>query len=447
MKERKMSDKEIKRAQVIDRLMAGGLKQKEAAAHLSISDRQVRRLKQSYAAEGVDGLVSKRRGKPSNRRLDADRVLSAQGIIGSYYADFGPTLATEKLREQHGIKLSVETVRKLMMRDGYWKPRRGGKPSTHPMRTRRARRGEMIQIDGSLHDWFEGRSPSCCLLVFIDDATSEIMTMRFVAHETTLDYMAVLEAYIHQHGIPMSLYSDRHSIFRVNAKEADHDAQTQFSRCLAELGIESIHAHSPQAKGRVERANQTLQDRLVKEMRLQGINTPEAANAWLPTYIADHNQRFAVQPAQPEDAHVPYIRQAGELRRILSVQTQRILSKNLSCQYNNQLFQVQTTGAGLGMRGASVTVHQHHDGTTELTYKGRLLAYEVLTHPAKQQAPVSGKEVNTRVDNAIKKRSQWVPSATHPWKKSAPQHPKKEATTNTVHPQTTRNTLSAALAT
>jgi len=447
MKERKMSDKEIKRAQVIDRILEGTLTQKAAAARLSISDRHVRRLKQSYAADGVDGLVSKRRGLPSNRRLDAAMVSSAQRIIGSCYADFGPTLATEKLHEQHGIKLSVETVRKLMMRDGHWKPRRGAKPCAHPMRTRRARRGEMIQIDGSPHDWFEGRSPSCCLLVFIDDATSQIMSMRFVAHETTLDYMAVLEAYIHQHGIPLALYSDRHSIFRVNAKEAHSDAQTQFSRSLAELGIESIHAHSPQAKGRVERANQTLQDRLVKEMRLQAINTPEAANAWLPTYIADHNQRFAVPPAQPEDAHVSYTGQASELRRILSVQTQRTLSKNLSCQYNNQRFQVQTTGAGLGMRGAHVMVHQHHDGTTELTYKGRLLACEVLTNPAKQQAPVSGKEVNARVDNAIKKRSQWVPSATHPWKKSAPQHPKTESTTNIVRPPTTSNTLSAALAT
>jgi hypothetical protein len=376
--------------------------------------------------EGIDGLVSKRRGQPSNRRLRAEVLEEALRHIGERYADFGPTLVTEKLREQHGLMMSVERVRQAMIAQGYWKPRRGAKICTHPMRARRPRRGEMIQIDGSPHDWFEGRSPTCCLLVFIDDATSELMEMRFVEHETTLDYMAALECYIHRHGLPMALYSDRHSIFRINAKEADSEAQTQFSRALEGLGIEGIQAHSPQAKGRVERANQTLQDRLVKEMRLQGIDTPEQANAWLHTYIADHNRRFAVKAAEPQDAHVRYEGQPDKLRRILSVQTQRTLSKNLSCQYEGQLLQVQTQGQGLALRGAHVTVHQHHDGAIELTWQGRPLAFEVVMKPQKQPPAVSGKEVNARVDNALKKRSAWVPKSSHPWKKAAPECFKKE---------------------
>ena len=247
-------------------LIEGKTSQKDAAKRLAISVRQVKRLKRCYASDGIDGLISKRRGRASNRRIEPGILAQAMALIGARYTDFGPTLAAQKLDEQPAIRLSVETVRRQMIAAGYWKPKKGGKISVHPMRCRRARFGEMIQIDGSPHDWFEGRGAPCTLLVFIDDASSKLMQLRFMPSETTLGYMRVLHDPILAHGVPAALYSDKHSIFRINAKEADPAAETQFFRACRELGIESIHAHSPQAKGRVERANQTLQDRLVKEM-------------------------------------------------------------------------------------------------------------------------------------------------------------------------------------
>ena len=302
-----MTAKDVLRSQVMAQVLEGKLDQASAAGRLGISVRQVKRLKRRMLDEGTEGLLSRKRGKPSNRRTPADVLEKAMALIGAHYADFGPTLACEKLEEVHEIKLSVETVRQAMLRAGLWKTRRGAGARTHAMRERRARRGELIQIDGSPHDWFEGRAPRCCLLVFIDDATGELMALRFVDAETTLGYMALLEEHVLAHGLPAAIYSDRHSIFQVNRgdyKDVSH-AQTQFARALEQLGIEGIQANSPQAKGRVERANQTLQDRLVKEMRLQGICSQEAANAWLPQFIRAFNRRFAVVGGGPAAAPGP----------------------------------------------------------------------------------------------------------------------------------------------
>ena len=416
-----MSDREVLRGQLLLQLVEGKIDQKGVAQRLLLSIRQIKRLKRRYIQEGISGLISKQRGRSSNRRIKGEVLAQALSLIGIHYADFGPTLATEKLAEQHGIKLSIETVRKGMIAQGYWKPRRGQMiVGIHPLRARRSRRGELIQIDGSPHDWFEGRAPSCCLLVFIDDATSELMELQFVSAETTLDYMAALRRYIHRHGLPAALYSDRHSIFRINAKEADDEAQTQFSRALVQLGIEGIHANSPQAKGRVERANQTLQDRLVKEMRLQGINDQASANAWLPTFIQDFNKRFAVNAALPDDAHVAYKGKHDHLRRILSVQAERTLSKNLSCQYQGKLLQVKTASQGLGLRNAKVRIHLHGDGQMELLWKGRTLEYGIADKPKKQQEALHSKEVNTRVDRVMQTR-RVSPTVNHPWKKVSPE--------------------------
>jgi hypothetical protein len=411
-----MSDKEILRGQLMAQLLEGKLDQREVAQRLAITVRQVKRLKRRYTDDGIAGLISKKRGQPSNNRKPESLLSHAMSLIGAHYADFGPTFATEKLAERHAIKLSVETVRKHMIAAGYWKARRGQRICTHPMRDRRSRRGELIQIDGSPHDWFEGRAARCCLLVFIDDATGELMDLQFVDAETTLGYMAALERHIRHHGLPAALYSDRHSIFRINAVEVANNAQTQFARALAQLGIEGIQANSPQAKGRVERANQTLQDRLIKEMRLCGINDQASANAWLPTFMADFNRRFAVRPVASSDAHVAYLGKADDLKRILSVQVERHLSKNLSCQYGGDLLQVKTQSQGLSMRGAKVCVHCHQDGRIELSWQGRSLTFEKVIKPQKQHAPVDGKTVNARVEFALQKRGH-SPTADHPWKK------------------------------
>ncbi len=413
-----MSQEEVKRAQVLDMLKAHKINQQVASKRLGITTRQVRRLVKRYQAAGLAGLVSKKRGRISNRRMDEATCAAAIQLIGTHYRDFGPTLACEKLAEQHDLRLSVETTRQLMIKAGYWLPRKGGTVCAHPMRERRARFGEMIQIDGSPHDWFEGRGDYCTLLVFIDDATGRLTQLRFAPSETTLGYMQVLHDHILAHGVPAALYSDKHSIFRINTKEADPEAETQFSRAARELGIECIHAHSPQAKGRVERANQTLQDRLIKEMRLAGINDMDSANSWLPGYIEQFNRRFAVAAKDPANAHIPYAGTACSLMRTLSVQVTKTLSKNLSCQHENRLLQVKTTGAGLGLRGAKVTVHQHFDGTCELLWKKRKLAYSVMNKPQRQSPVADGKSVNAQVDQAMRRRNAGhKPAANHPWRK------------------------------
>ena len=229
--------------------------------------------------------------------------------------------------------------------------------------------------------------------------------------------MRVLHDHIWTHGAPAALYSDRHSVFHINAKDADPEAETQFARAARELGIECIPANTPQAKGRVERANQTFQDRLVKEMRLAGINDMDSANAWLPGYIADYNRRFAVVPKDPSDAHLAYPGTSAELVRTLSVHVTRTLSKNLSCQYENQLLQIETTGTGLGLRGAKVTVHEHFDGRKELLWKKRQLAYTVMDKPRRQTPVADSKTVNARVDKAMVRRDTGhKPAPSHPWR-------------------------------
>lgn len=412
-----MSQKEAQRAQVLDRLKEGNINQQEAARRMDITPRQVRRLANRYQQEGVAGLVSKQRGRASNRRLDETLRATAIELIGAHYRDFGPTLACEKLAELHDVRLSVENTRQTMIEAGYWRTKKGGAVGAHPLRERRARFGELVQIDGSPHDWFEGRGPYCTLLVFIDDASGKLTQLRVMPTETTLGYMRVLHDHILAHGVPAALYSDKHSLFRINAKEADPDAETQFSRAARELGIECIHANSPQAKGRVERANQTLQDRLVKEMRLVGIDAMDSANAWLPGYIADYNQRFAVVPKDPSDAHLAYSGTPEELARTLSVQVTRTLSKNLSCQYENQLLQIETPGTGLGLRGAKVRVHEHFDGKKELLWQKRKLTYSVMDKPLRQAPAADSKSVNARVDKVMARcNTGHKPAPDHPWR-------------------------------
>jgi len=412
-----MSQKEVNRAQVLDMLKEDKISQQEASKRMGVSTRQVRRLAKRHQAEGLGGLVSKKRGRTSNRRLDEATRTTAIELIGTHYRDFGPTLANEKLAELHGIQLSIESTRQLMIGAGYWRTKKGGTVCAHPMRERRARFGELIQVDGSPHDWFEGRGDCCTLLVFIDDATGRLTQLRFTPTETTLGYMRVLRDHIRAHGVPVALYSDRHSVFCINAKGADPEAETQFARAARELGIECIAANSPQAKGRVERANQTLQDRLVKEMRLAGINDMDGANAWLPGYIADYNRRFAVVPKDTCDAHLAYPGTPDELVRTLSIQVTRTLSKNLSRQYENQLLQVETTGTGLGLRGAKVTVHEHFDGRKELLWKKRKLTYSVMDKPRRQAPIADSKTVNARVDKAMARRDTGhKPAQNHPWR-------------------------------
>jgi hypothetical protein len=280
----------------------------EAATLMGLGRRQVFRLAKAFRQRGPTALASRRRGRPSNRSYPMALRVEVIGIIRERYSDFGPTLAGEKLSELHGIELARETIRQWMMAAGLWQDRRQRMGPVHQPRHRRDCVGELIQIDGSNHWWFEARGPQCTLLVYIDDATSRLMHLRFVETESTFDYFEATRAYLERYGKPIAFYSDKHAVFRVNKKDAvGGDGMTQFGRALHALNIDIICANSSQAKGRVERANGTLQDRLVKEMRLHGISTIEAGNTFLPTFMADYNSRFAKAPFDERDLHRPLL--------------------------------------------------------------------------------------------------------------------------------------------
>ena len=305
-----MSNQEITRLEIMQRLKDKRLTQKEAARMLGISIRQVKRLWQAYRKKGTKGLMSQRRGKPSNNRLDAGITQKALDLIKEKYEDFGPTLAHEKLTEVHKLQLSRESVRQIMIAERIWKPKRARQPPAHQMRDRRACFGELVQIDGSDHDWFEGRGPRCTLLVFIDDATGQLLELWFVPHESFFGYAEAARHYFERYGKPLAFYSDKHGIFRVNQEQTTGlgSGLTQFGRAMQELDIQILCANTPQAKGRVERANQTLQDRLVKELRLLGISDMQAGNTYLPEFRQDFNRRFAVQPRSTHNAHRPLLK-------------------------------------------------------------------------------------------------------------------------------------------
>src|SRR5215216_2369868 len=293
-----MSNKELTRAEVCQRIKDKRISQHQAAAILHLSTRQVKRLVRAYRKHGPSGLISHQRGKPSNHQLPKNVKANAERLLLSRYSDFGPTLAQEKLAELHNLNLSVETVGKLMIEAELWRSRPSRKPHIHQLRKRRSSLGELVQIDGSPHDWFEGRADRCTLLVFIDDATGRLMHLQFAHTETTFAYFDATSQYLRLHGRPKAFYSDKFSVFRPTKREIlKGEAITQFARAMSELDIEVICANTPQAKGRVERVNHTLQDRLVKELRLRGICSIEQANAYLPQFIEGFNKKFSVVAA------------------------------------------------------------------------------------------------------------------------------------------------------
>lgn len=408
-----MSEKEIYRLQIMTQLAEKQITQRRAGEQLGVSIRQVRRIWLRFKQEGAEGLINKSRGKPSHNRLSEEVKRQALDLILERYRDFGPTLAREKLVEVHGLQVSDETVRKLMIAEGLWKQRRKRKLQVFQMRERRPCFGELIQIDGSDYDWFEGRSPRCTLLVFVDDATGKLVEMRFVSHETFFGYCEAARSYFERYGKPGAFYSDKHGIFHLNnPKVSPGDGLTEFSRAMQELGIQIICANTPQAKGRVERANQTLQDRLTKELRLQGISTPEEANVWLPEYIAEYNHRFAISPRSPVDAHRP-LSASDQLDRILCRKEERTLSKNLTFQYHKTIYQIRTNRPSYAMRKAKVVVLESSTGEITVLYKNQPLAFEVFYQQQKQAEVVPAKSIDFELLNASKAHK---PAPNHPWR-------------------------------
>jgi transposase len=409
-----MSKKELSRLEVMQRLKDKRMTQKAAAAALGIGERQVKRLWKRYREKGAAGLVSRRRGKPSNNRLSAEVEQAVVDLLHSRYADFGPTLAHEKLVEKHGLRLSVGSVRKIMIGEGLWKAKKARRLEAHQMRERRSCFGELVQIDGSPHDWFEGRAPMCTLLVFIDDATGQLVQLLFVEQESFFSYCQAAEGYFTRCGKPGAFYSDKHGVFRVNQPTASQkDALTQFGRAMQELDIQIICANTPQAKGRVERAIQTLQDRLPKELRLRSISDREAGNTYLPEFIADFNQRFAIQPRSTHNAHRP-LASHDNLARIFTWRETRVLSKNLTFQFKNIAYQIQTERPSYAMRNAPVTLSlDAHDHITVL-YKGKPLEYTIFHKQPKQSEVVQTKHIDRALINQSRAHK---PDPNHPWKK------------------------------
>lgn len=414
-----MSVTEIDRLSIMQKIVDKRLKQREGARLLNLSKRQMIRLVKIFRREGAAGLVSKQRGRASNRQYSAEFKSKTVALIQAHYPDFGPTLAMEKLLKKHEISISDETARKWMIAEGLWTPHRRRNAVVHQQRERRPCFGELVQIDGSPHDWFEGRAEKCCLLVFIDDATSRLLHLRFEPAETTAGYFHSIHALLRQHGTPVAFYSDRHGIFRINIPSAADDAQTQFGRAMETLNIEIICANSPQAKGRVEKANRTLQDRLVKELRLMKINDIETANAFLPEFIIDFNKRFAVEPANETDAHRPCKLSDEALKEILCYHTNRKLSKNLELSYDNLIYQVKIQGEGYALRRAQISVHEHLDGQVSLYYKGRKLNYTTYKKQKRTAVIINAKDLNKKVEDILKYDGRVTghkPKVGHPWR-------------------------------
>lgn len=394
-----MSQKEAQRLGILERVLDKALAQADAARLLGLSVRQVKRLSRRLREQGASGLISRRRGQPSNRRIPLAQAEHFVELMRQHYPDFGPLLAHEYLKREHGLTCSVETLRSWMIAAGLWqaKPRRAKR--THPSRVRRPCLGELVQIDGSHHDWFEGRSSKCCLIAFIDDATSRVLQACFFEQETTQGYLSLLRELVQRQGAPLALYSDRHGIF--TKPDPEDTKPTQFERALLQLSIEPICARSPQAKGRVERLFQTLQDRLCKAMRLQGIDNIEQANSWLTEYLREHNRRFAINAHDPQDMHRPWGGTARELADICSLHHQRQLSAQGACKFDGRILQLLPSQAHAPKARAMVNIAEHADGTLHLSYAGKTLAHRsfaVHDPQTKRQPPADHKTLNTRVD-------------------------------------------------
>jgi transposase len=389
-----MSDGELRRLEVLRDVDRGGLPVRAAAQLLGRSERQVWRLLKAFRSAGAAGLISKKRGRPSNRRTAAAVRAAVLWVVRHNYADFGPTLAAEKLAAEHGFSFSSETLRKWMIVDGLWRDRKQRR-RVHQPRPRRECAGELVQVDGSEHWWFEDRGPQCTLLVFVDDATSRLMHLQFVESESTFAYFHAARAYLEAWGKPVAFYSDKHGVFRVNHPGAlGGDGMTQFGRALHALNIDIICANSSPAKGRVERANKTLQDRLVKELRLAGAATLAEGNALLPAFIADYNARFAKAPANDKDLHRP-LRAGDDLDDAFAWKEERTLSQALTLQYDKVVFILEPSEQAKAAIGKRVTVVDYPDGRLAIRYRGVELAYRTFdkARQVSQAAIVENKQL------------------------------------------------------
>jgi hypothetical protein len=373
-----MSERDLQRIEVLSKVIDGRMTLVSAAHVLGLSERQVRRLLERIRTGGAASIRHKAIGRPSNNRISDGIRDYAVTLVRECYADFGPTLASEMLAERDGLRVSRETLRRWMSGAGLWLSRKQRR-TFHRPRLRREAYGALVQIDGSDHRWFEDRSDPCSLLVFIDDATGKLMQLRFVRSESAFSYFEALALYLRDHGAPVAFYSDKHSVFRVAKKDAKGgQGMTQFGRALCELNIEILCANSSQAKGRVERMNRTLQDRLVKALRLARINDMEAGNAFLASFMDRYNARFAIVPARPDDLHRPMNLAPDRLSEILCKREQRYVGAQLTFSFERQRIMLEESEVTRGLVGRYVETYAFADGRLEVRWKGYSLPYTVF---------------------------------------------------------------------
>ena len=380
-----MTTKERDRLKVLHAVKKRHITQKQAAVELGLSVRWVRQLWVRWRAYGDSGLRHGLRGRPSNRKTPAAVKRRAVELYrekkqARLWHDYGPTLAAEELAEQHGIAISRETLRQWLMEAKLWRRRRLRVEAAHVWRARRARYGELVQWDTSEHDWLEGRGEKLYLIGMIDDATSEL-SARFVGHDSSEENLRQLGSYIEQHGRPVAVYTDKASLFQIAPRAIHHrdapaEQLSQIGRALKELNIEWIAAHSPQAKGRIERAFQTAQDRLVKGLRQVGAQDLETANAYLQqVYVPLWNRRFRRSPQLAGDAHRPVL-PATNLDSVLSLRESRTVTPDYTLRWEGAIYRIQREQIAAGMRGARVQVERRLDGSRWMHWRKGIVALE-----------------------------------------------------------------------
>lgn len=417
-----MSNREIDKLKVIQNVFDKKITWSEAGSQLTLSWRQIGRLCAKVRKEGNRGIIHGLRGKASNHCLAEGLVKRAVKTVKLHYPDFMPTFANEKLLENHGIKISVNTLRKAMIEEGMYRPNKA-KPKHRLWRQRRPCAGMLVQLDGSIHDWFEGRRPKCVLLIFIDDATSRILFGKFIEVENTINLMRSAKEYLKINGRPVAIYVDKGSIYKINRQAnleeelRDETPLSQFARAMKELDIEIIFANSPQAKGRVERGFKTHQDRLVKELRLAKISDIDKANEFLAKiYIPKHNAKFAVAPANPHNAHRVLFKRYN-LKRILCIKTNRTLANDYTVRYKNIFLQVLPLQKTSIKPGNKISVEQDLDGNIGLVFKGEYLKFKATEKRIYRGYYATNKSVLRAMERPPSGGGTSVPGKDHPWRK------------------------------
>lgn len=398
-----MSQGDLRRLEVIHKAIDKRVTQVEAAGILDLSDRQIRRLMARVSKDGDRGIIHASRGQPSHNAKDIKIKKKAIGLCRGTYEGFGPTLASEKLFERDKIEISRETLRQWLKHEKL--PYKDRKKRPHRQwRERKHHYGQMVQMDGSHHDWFEGRGPKCVIMGYIDDATG-IPFAKFCPYEGSLTAMGSFKGYIKKHGIPLSVYLDKHSTYKSNKKltiedELNNiDPLSQFGRALSELGVELIHANSPEAKGRIERLFETFQDRVIKEMRLRKISSMDEANKFLEYYLPVFAKRFGVPPAKEGDLHRP-LPKGIDLDRILCVKTERALNNDFTVMHDKKLYQILDN-----TRAKKIMVEERIDGSMLIRYKDTVLRFkEIVNRPPK-------KKYEFKLIRKV-----YIPPSDHPWK-------------------------------